>query len=57
MPRTDYPANRGPLDRTEYVDRGVDPFSCVAGCLGATLSLVVLLCTVALIVKALLGWW
>jgi hypothetical protein len=29
----DYPANRGPLDRMEYVRRRPDPFSVVAGCL------------------------
>jgi hypothetical protein len=32
-PRTDYPANRGPLDGREYVRRRPDPFSVVAGCL------------------------
>jgi hypothetical protein len=31
--RTDYAANRGPLDGREYTRRRPDPFSTVAGCL------------------------
>jgi hypothetical protein len=41
--RTDYDANRGPLDRREYTRRKVDGFSSCAGCL-----FIVLWCLVAL---------
>ena len=47
--RYDYPANRGELDRQEYVRRKPDPISIMAGCIAMVISLVVMLGAVFLI--------
>ena len=54
-PRTDYAANRGPLDRREYVRRTPDPFSVAAGCLTVIMSAVIMLVVLATVGGIVIG--